>query len=118
MARELSLVQEYILTKAAAQPCVSYADILSEFYGWEPTGPATLHENGTLIRVRNRHFSPASIGAARYNTTRAGLSRSVARFMHRGLVRWFAGSQSHRAGIEITEAGRAYLLGGANEGAV
>jgi hypothetical protein len=62
-----------------------------------------------LERPGSHTFSPTKIGEDKYRRTMAALSRSCARLGERGLVKCLVGESSRWSGVEITDAGRAWV---------
>jgi hypothetical protein len=87
-------LQLCILELANEREKVRYRDILTRYYGWKPRYGNYGH-----------CFSRKEIGAKRYSSAMAALSKACARLSERGLVEWYMiiGRESF---VEITEAGR------------
>jgi hypothetical protein len=138
MGRGLSKLQRFILHKASKIRRVHYPIILVEFFGWEPDPdrrnyrlvkegdlcanlaarklePAKPDEIGSLKNPRCHIFSRKMIGEKKYRSTMASLSRACLRLEDRGLVTCLVGARSHWSGVELTDAGRAWLSANSKE---
>ena len=105
MARGLSDLQRYIVTKAATVERLYTHDILQEYYGWT-SHIGTWHKRDGTYTPGDQRFWPEEIGAQRYHATRVTLSRAIARLQQRGLVQALQGRSAHGSGVEITAEGR------------
>jgi hypothetical protein len=116
MGRGLSDLQRFLLRRASEQPYLSYAEVLADYFGWEPRVPLPRHAGvdplippDDLQGPSTRYFDPDHIGRPRYQRTIAALSRACRRLEARGFVWGVGGRYGHWHGVEITEAGRARL---------
>jgi len=105
MARGLSDLQRYIVTKAATVERLYTHDILQEYYGWT-SHIGTWHKRDGTYTPGDQRFWPEEIGAQRYHATRVTLSRAIARLQQRGLVQALQDRSAHGSGVEITAEGR------------
>jgi hypothetical protein len=120
MGRGLSELQRFILKKAAGQKRLHYAEVLVEFFGWQPEVALRHHPPGSrsyfgdewegeLEDPGAQYFSRRTIGEATYRKVMATLSRSCRRLQDRGLVTCLQGAYARWAAVSITEAGRQWL---------
>jgi hypothetical protein len=116
MGRGRSDLQRFLLRRASEQQCLYYAEVLADYFGWEPRGPRPQHDSADprvppadLQGPGTRYFDPDRIGRPRYHRTIAALSRACRRLEARGFVWSVGGRYGHWHGVEITEAGRAWL---------
>jgi hypothetical protein len=105
MGRGLSKLQTDILKFAAKRPMAHYAELLKHLFGWEPTKYKFTYEDGRF-RPSGQFFSKKEIGAKRYRSNMASLSRACVRLEHRGLVVIYSATISHWSAVKITDAGR------------
>jgi hypothetical protein len=111
MGRGLSELQRFILRRASELRRLHYAEVLVEYFGWQPVGPwaALRRHAGDLAHPGAHRFDAAMIGHTRYHNTRSVLAQACRRLEARGLVtRWY-GTTSHWQAVVITDAGRAWL---------
>jgi hypothetical protein len=111
MGRGLSKLQRFILTKAAQQPRLYYAEVLCTYFGWKVTARKLWvdwkrDEQGNLKNPGVQRFSRAEIGIKHYRTVQATLSRACIRLEARGLVTRVPGARSCSCAVEITDKGR------------
>jgi len=105
--KNLSQLQTWILSRAGAQGFLSYGDILTGYYGWEPRSqPAVRLDGGARLICNRRHA-----GRQKYGRTRAIVSRARRALCGRGLVRRVVRSHSAPAGVALTSLGRTWLAG-------
>jgi hypothetical protein len=126
MGRGLSPLQRHILAEAGRRRRVFYAEVLEGYFGWEPVRPLKRYKAGDkegypkqrpipreqvgMLRSPGDHyFSRRAIGAARYNSAMASLSRACARLGDRGLVTCLYGTVCRWSGVEITDKGSEWL---------
>jgi len=119
---KLSGLQRTILRMAYANRCresdprkmdVYHSEVFQAVYGWvrvdgwasraiHGSDVRTLHDSET---IGSQHFSKRRIGAARYRTAHAAVSRAFARLQARGVVSRYNGTASHWAGAKLTDLG-------------
>jgi hypothetical protein len=131
MSRGLSALQRFILRRAGDQQRCSYAEVLVEYFGWQPVEHAGLHRcDGAVPACRagdlrdrppaspptgggpdpdRRRFDPDTIGRWRYYREREALTRACHRLAARGLVEELVGSSMPWQAVAITDAGRMWL---------
>src|SRR5687767_3143553 len=118
MARGLSDLQLWILERAARFRYVRYADVMLNYFNWEPEKPPKFYGQRRTVtdeatgesRVEvtppdmvgmpiydEAVFNPDKIGRNKYNSAMASLSRCCRRLQARGLVQILHGTYAHIA---------------------
>jgi hypothetical protein len=90
MNSELSSLQKEILHLALERNFVTYAEIFTELWGWQP------QEWGSI---------KVSVGKRAYATGHASLSRSISRLWQRGLVTIWKNLTNSATAISLTAPG-------------
>src|SRR5262245_31279974 len=103
MGRGLSDLQRFILTRAAQQERLYYAEILAEYFGWELRKSMYLKDGKYWS---GQFFGRRKIGEAVYHRVMATLSRTCRRLEARGLVQCVSGAYCRWSAVDITDKGR------------
>lgn len=108
MGRGLSKLQRYILEQAASRERVHVPEILVGFFGWKTSipSPSKLTPGERPPRVC---FSRRDIGATRYRSVMASVSRSIRKLEERELIQRREYAFLKMWAIRITDKGRERL---------